>query len=375
MNDFFSKQELERYSRHLLIPEFNLEGQTKLKKAKVLVIGSGGLGSPVLMYLSAAGVGKIGIVDFDLVDVSNLQRQVIFSGKDIGKPKAKSAIVKLQDLNPHVEFTAYQERISAENAISIISDWDIVIDGTDNFPTRYLVNDACVILNKPNIYGSIFRFEGQVSVFNLDLGGKRGPNYRDLFPIPPDPGTVPSCSEGGVFGVLPGIIGSMQANEAIKVITGIGKPLSGRLFVFDTLNFESRTLKFSNNPNAPKITELINYEEFCGFEQKPDIKELSVNEFQNWQGSKKTYQLIDVRSKAEYDIVNIDGLNIPLSNIQNQFHQIVRDKPVVLHCKTGKRSIQAIKWLEENQGFTNLFNLSGGIVAWTKEVQPTLISY
>ena len=319
----FTKEELARYNRHIIIPEFGMESQQKLKAAKVLVVGSGGLGSPVLLYLAAAGVGTIGIVDYDVVDDSNLQRQILFGVESVGKPKVEAARQRLLALNPHLHIQLHNTQLNSQNALEIIKDYDVVADGTDNFPTRYLVNDACVLLEKPNVYASIFQFEGQVSVFNYtNANNVTGPNYRDLYPTPPPPGLVPSCAEGGVLGVLPGIIGSMQASEVIKVITGIGETLSGRFFIFDALNFETRTFKISkrkDNPISgenPTITALIDYEQFCGMravEEKP-IKEISAKDLYDWQVKGEKFQLIDVREPHEYDIVNIGGELIPLCN-------------------------------------------------------------
>ena len=308
----FTKEELARYNRHIIIPEFGEEAQKKLKAAKVLIIGSGGLGSPALLYLTAAGVGTIGIVDFDVVDDSNLQRQVLFDIHEIGKPKVEAAKRRLEALNPHTRFILHNTHINSGNALDIIKDYDVVADGTDNFPTRYLVNDATLLLDKPNVYGSIFQFDGQVSVFNyVNSKGERGPNYRDLYPTPPPPGLVPSCAEGGVLGVLPGIIGSLQALEVIKIITGVGEPLSGRFYTFDALNFESRTFRINRrddnpvNGKNPSIHELIDYEQFCGMravEEKP-VKEITVKDLYNWQVSGKKFKLIDVREPSEYKIV------------------------------------------------------------------------
>ena len=372
-----SKQELERYSRHLILPDFNLEGQLKLKNAKVLVVGTGGLGSPLLLYLAAAGVGKIGIVDFDVVDESNLQRQVLFNMADIGKPKVEAAKARLEALNPHVEYELFNTQLTSANALDIISNYDVVADGTDNFPTRYLVNDACVLLGKPNVYASIYRFEGQVSVFNhTNEAGEIGPNYRDLFPSPPPPGLVPSCAEGGVIGVLPGILGSLQANEVIKVIAGIGDPLVGRLFLIDALSFETRTLKLQKRKDGIKIERLIDYEQFCGLKSDKDlaeVKELSVQEFDTLQNSGESYQLIDVREIFEHQIDNIDGgEHIPLGQISAAVEQIKTDRSVVFYCRVGERSADAIRELEENFGFTNLYNLKGGIRAWSKEIDETV---
>lgn len=382
----FSRAELERYSRHLIIPEFNIEGQRKLKQAKVLVVGSGGLGSPLLLYLTAAGVGHIGIVDFDVVDESNLQRQVLFGVENIGKPKVEAAIERLRSLNPHVNFTGYNTKLTAENALDIIKDYDLVADGTDNFPTRYLVNDACVLLDKVNVYASIFRFEGQLSVFNyVDKAGIRGPNYRDLFPSPPPPGLVPSCAEGGVIGVLPGILGSLQANEVIKVISGVGKPLSGRLFLIDAAGFDTRTLKVRRDPanplngENPVQTTLINYDAFCAGNQlaqtEKQVREITVNTLRDWQQSGEDIQLIDVREPYEYAIVNMQGELMPLGNVLDFASHIDRRKKVVVHCRSGVRSAKAIRLLEEEQGFENLYNLKGGILAWAKEIDTDLATY
>ncbi|UXP31225.1 molybdopterin-synthase adenylyltransferase MoeB [Reichenbachiella agarivorans] len=378
MSITFSKAELERYSRHLIIPEFNIEGQRKLKEAKVLVIGSGGLGSPVLLYLAAAGVGHLGIVDFDVVDDSNLQRQVLFTVEDVGRPKAEVAKERLQKLNPYIEFTVHDTALTSENALDIIKDYDVIADGTDNFATRYLVNDACVILDKVNVYASIFRFEGQVSVFNYpDQDGVRGPHYRDLFPSPPPPGMVPSCSEGGVMGVLPGMIGTMQANEVIKVITGIGKPLSGRLFLFDTLAFETRTMKIRKNPNTAPVTALIDYEFFCGsgHEDQPEaVAEITAQELKEWMDNERQFQLIDVREPYEYEIANIGGELIPQGQIEAQLDQIRQDKPVVLYCRSGNRSADVLRSLK-TKGFDNLYNLKGGVLSWAEHIDPEMAKY
>lgn len=379
----FSKEELARYNRHIIIPEFGLESQQRLKAAKVLVVGSGGLGSPVLLYLAAAGVGTLGIIDFDVVDDSNLQRQILFGVESVGKPKVEAAKQRLLALNPHIDIRLYNVQLTSQNALDIIKDYDVVADGTDNFPTRYLVNDACVLTGKPNVYASIFQFEGQVSVFNYNKGkGERGPNYRDLYPTPPPPGLVPSCAEGGVLGVLPGIIGSMQASEVIKVITGVGETLSGRFFIFDALNFETRTFKISkraDNPisgSNPTINELIDYEQFCGMKavEKP-IKEISVKDLYDWQVRGEKFQLIDVREPHEYDIVNIGAELIPLGTVSVNAEKINRDKKVVVHCKMGGRSAKAIRELEEKYGFENLYNLKGGILAYIDEVKPELTKY
>ncbi len=364
----------------MIIPEFNIEGQRRLKNAKVLIVGSGGLGSPLLLYLTAAGVGTIGIVDFDVVDESNLQRQVLFTVDDVGQPKSATAIKRLKGLNPNVNFIEHNTRLTSSNALDILSDYDLVADGTDNFPTRYLVNDASVILQKPNVYASIFRFEGQVSVFNYtDKDGKVGPNYRDLFPTPPPPGLVPSCAEGGVIGVLPGIIGSLQANEVIKVITGIGDPLNGRLFLFDALTFETRTLKVHKDPDQESIVKLIDYEVFCGIGQQtedvPSVKEINVKELERMKDSNEDYQLIDVREPYEYEIAHLNGVLIPLDQVEEQVDQIASDKKVVVHCRSGVRSAKAIESLEKKFGFTNLYNLKGGILAYADEIDNSLAKY
>lgn len=370
-NTTFSKEELARYNRHIIIPGFGIEAQQKLKEAKVVVIGSGGLGSPLLLYLAAAGVGKIGIVDFDVVDDSNLQRQVLFGLSEVGKPKVEAAKERLQQLNPHISIVTYNTQLTSQNALDIIKDYDVVADGTDNFPTRYLVNDASVILGKPNVYASIFQFEGQVSVFNYtDASGNTGPNYRDLYPTPPPPGLVPNCAEGGVLGVLPGIIGSLQANEVIKVITGVGETLSGRFFVFDALTFESRTLKIKKQAATPQVTTLIDYEQFCGVKAvERRIKEITVEEFEEWQTSGADIQVIDVREPSEYAEVNIGALLIPLGTVSERATEIARDKKVVVHCKMGGRSAKAIRELEEKAGYDNLYNLKGGITAWVQYQQ------
>lgn len=376
----FSKEELARYDRHIIIPEFGLVAQQKLKAAKVLVVGSGGLGSPVLLYLAAAGVGTIGIVDFDVVDDSNLQRQVLFGKSDVGKLKAEAAKNRLESLNPYINIRLHNTKLASENALDIIKDYDVVADGTDNFPTRYLVNDACVLLGKTNVYASIFQFEGQVSVFNyLNDKGELGPNYRDLYPAPPPPGLVPSCAEGGVLGVLPGIIGSLQASEVIKVVTGVGEPLSGRFFIFDALSFETRIFKIKRrddnplNGKNPSITKLIDYEFFCGLKtvERP-VKEITVQELYNWQTLGEKFQLVDVREPHEYEAANIGAELIPLATVAANADRFSRDTRVVVHCRSGVRSAKAIRELEDKFGFDNLYNLKGGILAYTEEVQPQL---
>jgi sulfur-carrier protein adenylyltransferase/sulfurtransferase len=377
-----STEELARYSRHLLLPGFGLEAQLKLKSANVLAIGAGGLGSPLLLYLAAAGVGTIGIIDADTVDETNLQRQVLFGMQDKGQPKVEAALRKLSALNPHCKINVYNKQLTASNAMEIIRNYDVVADGSDNFPTRYLVNDACVLLDKPEVYASVFRFEGQVSVFNyVDAAGARGPNYRDLYPVPPPPGSVPDCAEGGVLGVLPGIIGSLQAAEVIKLITGIGETLSGRLFNFDALSFESNIFTITRNPDNPlnglhpTITALIDYEQFCGMHAEKPVPEITPMELKQWQMDNTPIQLIDVREPEEYQIVHIDGELIPLATIMANADKIDRNKKVVVHCKTGSRSARAILALEEKFGFTNLYNLKGGILAYIDQVQPGLTKY
>jgi adenylyltransferase/sulfurtransferase len=389
----FSPEELARYNRHIIIPGFGMEGQQKLKDAKVLVVGSGGLGSPVLLYLAAAGVGTIGIVDFDVVDDSNLQRQVLYGIDAVGESKVDAAQKRLRSLNPHISIKIYNTYLNASNAAEIINEYDVVADGTDNFPTRYLVNDACVLLGKTNVFASIFRYDGQVSVFNyLERNGERGPNYRDLYPAPPPPDLVPTCAEGGVLGVLPGIIGSMQALEVIKVITGIGDVLSGRFFLFDAKTFETRTMSFSkreDNPltgKNPTITSLVDYEKYCGFKVQINlsgtgnelnsannayvIKEVSVHQLKQFKDSGTDFQLIDVREPYEYEIVNLGAELIPLAQIEESANRIDRTRQVIVHCKSGSRSAKAIKLLQEKFGFTNLYNLDGGIIQYVEEIEP-----
>jgi len=358
-----SANELHRYARHLALPDFGRAGQERLKAAKVLVVGAGGLGSPLLLYLAAAGVGRLGIVDFDTIDETNLQRQVLFSVKDLGKPKAQIARERIRALNPEVEVILHETPLNAQNALDIIPQYDLVTDGTDNFPTRYLTNDACVLCDKPLVYGSIFRYEGQVSVFNLlRADGSRGPNYRDLFPTPPPPEMVPNCAEGGVLGVLPGIIGSMQANEALKILGGYGEPLDGKLLLYDAAAVTFRTLQVPKDPDL-QITELIDYEEFCGIPKKP-VPEISVAKLRQWQRQARDHQLIDVRETYEREIRHIGGLHLPKDQIGASADQIARDRPVVLYCRSGKRSADALHQLREEWGFENLFSLAGGMEAW-----------
>lgn len=385
----FSKEELERYSRHLIIPEFNIEGQKRLKHARVLVVGTGGLGAPLLLYLTAAGIGTIGIVDFDIVDYSNLQRQVLFTTADVGMPKVEAARERLSALNPFVKFEVFNTRLDSSNALDIISRFDIVADGTDNFPTRYLVNDACVLAEKVNVFASIFRFEGQASVFNyLYADGSRGPNYRDLFPTPPPPGLVPSCAEGGVIGVLPGILGSLQANEVIKVVSGVGEPLAGRFFQFDAAEFKTRIFKITKDPDNPLTgqnptqTELIDYEFFCGINlnhttmaNQESNGQLSVTTLNDWIKSGKDFQLIDVREPYEFEIANIGGTLIPKGEILKHLEKIDPQKDVAFLCRSGKRSQDVIDLLQREYGLKNLYNITGGILAWADEIDHGMAKY
>jgi len=380
-----SPTELNRYSRQILLPGFNKQGQEKLKQGSVLVIGAGGLGSPALLYLAAAGVGRIGIVDFDMVDESNLQRQVLFKTSDVGNSKVYLAAERLKELNPLIKIETHEVQLSASNAMEIISNYDVVVDGSDNLPTRYLVSDACVFLKKTLVYGAIFQFEGQASVFNqLHADGTRGPNYRDLFPEPPPPELVPSCSEGGVLGVLPGIIGSIQANETIKILTGIGTTLSGRLLLFDSLDFSTRILNVRKNPanpvsgESPIIFSLIDYEAFCNpalHKTQGSVKEIAPIDLKQLIDSEKEIQIIDVREPREFELVNINGINIPLNLLNEKYSLIRRDVPVILHCKTGVRSFAAAQKLQSQFGYTNVLNLKGGILKWIDEVDPELPRY
>lgn len=376
------REELLRYSRHISLPEVGVEGQKKLKAASILLVGTGGLGSPLAMYLSAAGIGRLGLVDFDKVDVSNLHRQLIHGTKDIGRPKIESARESIQDINPHVTVETHETALTSENALEIIANYDLVIDGTDNFPTRYLVNDACVLSNKPNVYGSIFRFEGQASVFATE----NGPCYRCLFPQPPPPGAVPNCAEGGVIGVLPGIVGLIQANEAIKLILGQGNPLIGRLLLFDALAMKFREVKLKRDPNCPvcgdhpTVTELIDYKEFCGIpdaadEQGDNPLEISVEETKARMDAGDDFVLIDCREPEEYEIAKIEGsVLIPLSDFEEGIKQIDKDADIVIHCKMGGRSAQAQAWMLQN-GYTRVLNMTGGITSWSHEIDPDIPVY
>ncbi len=375
-----SPKEFIRYSRHLSLPEVGIEGQKKIKTAKVLVVGAGGLGSPVSLYLSAAGVGTIGMVDFDVVDESNLQRQVLFGMEQIGKSKLKSAQVRLKGLNPYTKFNLHEVALSSENALEIINDYDLVVDGTDNFPTRYLVNDACVLLGKPNVYGSIYRFDGQVSVFNFDSG----PCYRCLYPSPPPPNLVPSCAEGGVLGVLPGIIGTMQANEALKLILDIGELMVGRFLLFDALSFEFSELKIQKNDDCvvcgenPSITKLIDYKQFCGIDSishKIDYREMDVTQLNKLLKNGSSPTIIDVREEFELEISKIDGcIHIPMNQVPKRLDELNPDIEYIVMCRTGVRSSQICEFLS-NQNFRSVSNLSGGINEWAKKIDSSLPVY
>ncbi|MEH1829143.1 MAG: molybdopterin-synthase adenylyltransferase MoeB [Nostoc sp.] len=379
-----TKDDYERYSRHIILPEVGLEGQKRLKAASVLCIGTGGLGSPLLLYLAAAGVGRIGIVDFDVVDTSNLQRQVIHGTSWVGKPKIESAKNRIHEINPYCQVDLYETRLTSENALELIQPYDIVVDGTDNFPTRYLVNDACVLLNKPNVYGSILRFEGQATVFNYE----GGPNYRDLFPEPPPPGMVPSCAEGGVLGILPGIIGLIQATETVKIILGQGNTLSGRLLLYNALDMKFRELKLRPNPIRPVIEKLIDYEEFCGIpqaqaeeaKQQLESQEITVKDLKELLDSgAKDFVLLDVRNPNEYDIAKIPGsVLVPLPDIENgngiaKVKEILNGHRLIAHCKMGGRSAKALAILKE-AGIAGT-NVKGGITAWSREVDPSVPEY
>lgn len=372
MFDQFSKEQLKRYSRHFILPEMGAMGQKKLFDAAILVVGAGGLGAPVLQYLAAAGVGHLGIIDFDTVELSNLQRQVLFTEADVGMAKAEIAANRLQKANSDLKTTVFEDKLTTENALKIIKEFDIVVDGTDNFPTRYLINDACVLLDKPYVYGSIYRYEGQVSVFNyVNNAGERGPTYRDLYPEPPAPEAVPNCEDGGVLGALAGIIGSVQANEAIKVITGIGTPLSGRLFILDSLNFENRTIKLKLGSSNYEVRELIDYDEFCSMSenQSPyEVKEVTVQELDKMLKDGKEIQLLDVRTEFEHHVANLGGKLIPLEDLVNRVDEIDRKKEVIVYCKVGIRSMEAILHLQSIYNFNNLYNLKGGINAWATEI-------
>ena len=380
-----NNDEVRRYSRHLIMPEVGVEGQRKLKRAKVLCIGAGGLGSPASLYLAAAGVGTLGLVDFDTVDFSNLQRQVLFSTDDVGRPKIKAATERLKGLNPNIRVVGHETALNSSNALDLFRDYDIIVDGTDNFPTRYLTNDACVLLGKPNVYGSIFRFDGQISIFAT----KGGPCYRCLYPEPPPPGLVPSCAEGGVLGVLPGVVGTIQATEAIKLIIGAGEPLIGRLLLFDALQMKFRTLKLQRDPacpvcgDNPTVKQLIDYEQFCGI--TPAVKaadsgkvapelEISSSDLKA-RIDKKDVWVLDVREPREYEINRIPGSTlIPLGELPKRLDEVPKDQDVVVHCKSGVRSAKAVNLLKE-KGFTRVQNLRGGILDWIARVDPDQPTY
>jgi adenylyltransferase/sulfurtransferase len=384
-----SNDEIRRYSRHLILPEVGMSGQKKLKQAKVLLVGAGGLGAPTAMYLAAAGVGHLGIVDFDVVDESNLQRQIIHGQSTVGKPKMESAKARIKDINPFVEVTGYEEPLTSENALRIFAPYDIIVDGTDNFPTRYLVNDACVLLGKPNVYGSIFRFEGQASVFFA----KEGPCYRCLYPEPPPPGLVPSCAEGGVLGVLPGIIGVIQATETVKLITGIGDSLVGRLVLYDALEMRFRELKLRKDPSCPicgehpTVTQLIDYDAFCGVpargtethDTNAGVPEITVKELKQRldEGLEKTKTLLlDVREPNEWDIAHIDGaVMIPKDQVKNRLHELSAYDEILVQCRSGVRSADITRFLMNDIGLKKVKNVKGGILAWAREIDPTVPTY
>jgi molybdopterin/thiamine biosynthesis adenylyltransferase/rhodanese-related sulfurtransferase len=377
-----TREEVARYSRHLIIPDLGVDGQKRLKNAKVLVIGAGGLGSPALLYLAAAGVGTLGIVDYDVVDESNLQRQIIHGQSDIGRSKAQSARDSIREINPFVEVRLHEVRLEPKNAVNLFEQYDLIIDGTDNFATRYLVNDAAVLAGKPYVWGSIYRFEGQVSVFWEDAPDGLGLNYRDLYPEPPPPGMVPSCAEGGVLGILCGSIASIMGTEAIKLITGIGETLLGRLMIYDALEMSYRTIKIRKDPDTPKITELIDYDEFCGVVSDEAMaaavgSAVTPRELRELLDSGKKVALIDVREPVEWDIVHIDGAQlIPQSSINSGegLAKLPQDRTPVLYCKTGVRSAEALAALKK-AGFADAMHLQGGIVAWAKQLEPDMVMY
>jgi len=374
-----SRDEVARYSRHLIIPDLGVDGQKRLKNARVLVIGAGGLGAPTLLYLAAAGVGTIGIVDFDVVDESNLQRQIIHGVADVGRPKAQSARDSIVAINPLVQVRLHEVRLDAGNAVDLFNQYDLIIDGTDNFATRYLVNDAAVLAGKPYVWGSIYRFEGQVSVFWEDAPDGRGLNYRDLYPEPPPPGLVPSCAEGGVLGMVCASIASVMGTEAIKLITGLGEALLGRLLIYDALQMSYRTITIRKDPSSPKITELVDYEQFCGAvpEHAAEASAITPQELRDLLDSGKKLALIDVREPAEWDIVHIDGAQLipqSLINSGEGLAQLPQDRMPVLYCKTGVRSAEALA-VVRNAGFADAVHLQGGIVAWAKQMQPDMVMY
>jgi adenylyltransferase/sulfurtransferase len=375
-----SQQEVLRYSRHLIIPEVGLEGQRRLKAARVLMVGAGGLGSPIGLYLAAAGVGTLGIVEFDVVDETNLQRQLLHGTKDVGRKKLDSARDRIHDVNPNVEVVAHDARLTSENALEIIRNYDLVVDGTDNFATRYLTNDACVLLGKPNVYGSIFRFEGQATIFCTD----QGPCYRCLYPEPPPPGLVPSCAEGGVLGILPGLVGVVQATETVKLIAGIGEPLVGRLLLVDALSMQFRTVKLRRDPKCPacgtrELKKLVDYEQFCGIRGQPDetagVPALTPKELQARLARKDDFDLVDVREAHEWDICRIPGARLaPLSTFSDALRTLDSARDVVVYCRSGVRSAKALKQLQA-AGFRRVWNLTGGILRWSDEVDPSVPKY
>jgi len=367
-----------RYSRHLIMPEVGVEGQRRLKEARVLCIGAGGLGSPAALYLAAAGVGKIGLVDFAAVDLSNLQRQILHGTKDVGRSKLESARDRLHDLNPKIDVAMHECRFSSQNAVDLVAGYDMIVDGSDNFPTRYLSSDVCVWARKPNVYASIFRFEGQATVFAPHLGG---PCYRCLFPEPPEPGTIPNCAEAGVLGVLPGIVGSMQALEAIKLILGKGESLVGRLLHFDALKMKFRELNLRRDPQCPvcgehpTIFEPIDYEIFCGAHADETLPSISVQELKRKMDAREKFELIDVREIFEHEIARIDGAKlIPLREIQTRADELQQAAPIIVHCHRGGRSAEAVRLLQQS-GFTNVYNLEGGIDAWSDQIDPNVAKY
>ena len=373
-----SSAELQRYSRHLMMPEVTPDGQRRLKAARVLCIGAGGLGSPAAVYLAAAGMGTIGIVDFDDVDLSNLQRQILHGTKDVGRDKLESARDRLHDINPEIDVQLHKCRFSSENAPQLVSGYDVIVDGSDNFPTRYLSNDVCVLARKPNVYGSVFRFEGQTTVFAPHLGG---PCYRCLFPEPPPPDSVPNCAQAGVLGVLPGIIGMLQAIEAIKMIVGVGESLVGRLLHFDALKAKFRELNLRRDPECPvcgenpTIFSPIDYEQFCGARDEEAIPKMSANELKQKMDAREPFELIDVRETFEYEIARIDGARlIPLGEIAERADELPRDRPIVVHCHSGRRSAEAVRLLQQ-RGFGNIYNLEGGIDAWSDQIDPGVPKY
>jgi sulfur-carrier protein adenylyltransferase/sulfurtransferase len=377
-----SNDEILRYSRHLIMPEVGMEGQQKLKAAKVLCIGAGGLGSPLALYLTAAGVGTLGIVDFDVVDYTNLQRQIIHTTADVGRKKLDSAADKLKAINPYINLRTFDTRLSSANALELFREFDIIADGTDNFPTRYLVNDACVLTGKPNVYGSIFRFEGQASVFATE----DGPCYRCLYPEPPPPGLVPSCAEGGVLGILPGLVGVIQATETIKLILGAGDPLIGRLLLVDALGMKFRELKLRKSPDCPAcgknptVTALIDYNEFCGMRGEEetsvttDVPAITVEELKQQLDAKKDLFILDVREPHEYQICNLNGYLIPLGDLPKRVHELDSSREIVAHCRSGVRSGKAVTFLRQ-AGFKKVQNLTGGILAWADKIDTTMPKY